>query len=101
MTGTLIDAGREVTLEMKIEMNLERTKYMLPTSRQNTIKIRMLKKENRLFENVSQFKYLGMTVSNQYLIQEEIKKRLNSGNASYLSNQSLLCSRLPSKTLKI
>jgi hypothetical protein len=30
---------------------------------------------------VEQFKYLGMTVTNQNLIQEEIKSRLNSGNA--------------------
>jgi hypothetical protein len=50
---------------------------------------------------VSQFKYLGTTVTNQYLIQEEIKKRLNSGNACYHWVQSLLFSRLPSKNLKI
>jgi hypothetical protein len=30
---------------------------------------------NRSFENMPQFKYLGMTVTNQNLIQEENKRR--------------------------
>jgi hypothetical protein len=50
---------------------------------------------------VSQFKYLETTVTNQNLILEEIKRRLNSGNAWYHSVQSLLPSRLLSKILKI
>jgi hypothetical protein len=53
---------------------------------------------NRLFENVSQFKYLRMKVTNQNLIQEEIKRRLSSGNASYHSVQS---SHLLSKNVKM
>jgi hypothetical protein len=44
-----------------------------------------LKIANRWLENVSQFKYLWTTVTNQNLIQEEIKRRLNSGNACYYS----------------
>jgi hypothetical protein len=60
-----------------------------------------IKIANRWFENVSQFKYLGTTVTNQNLIQEEIKRRLNYGNACYHSVQSLLSSRLLSKNLKI
>jgi hypothetical protein len=50
---------------------------------------------------VSQFKYLGTTITNQNLIQEEIKKRLNSGNACYHSVQNLLSSCLLSKNIKI
>jgi hypothetical protein len=50
---------------------------------------------------VSQFKYLGTHVTNQNLIQEEINRRLNSGNACYQSVQNLLSSRLLSKNLKI
>jgi hypothetical protein len=40
-------------------------------------------------------------VANQNLIQEEIERRLNSGNACYHSVQTLLSSRLLSKNLKI
>jgi hypothetical protein len=50
---------------------------------------------------VSQFKYLGTTVSNQNLTQEEIKRRLNSGNACYHSVQNLLSSCLLSKNVNI
>jgi hypothetical protein len=42
-----------------------------------------------------------ITVTNQNLIEEEIKRRLNSGNACYHSVQNLLPSRLLSKNLKI
>jgi hypothetical protein len=48
--------------------------YMLLSRHQNVGQNRDIKKtKNRLFENVSQFKYLGTTVTNQNLIQEEIK----------------------------
>jgi hypothetical protein len=40
--------------------------------------------------NVSQFKYLKITVTNQNLIQEEIMRRLTSDNACYRSVQNFL-----------
>jgi hypothetical protein len=50
---------------------------------------------------VSQFKYSATTVTNRNLIQEEIKRRLNSGNACYHSVQNFLSSRLLSKNIRI
>jgi hypothetical protein len=51
---------------------------MLVSRGKNAGQNREIKIGNRSFENVSQFKYLGATVTNQNLIQEEIKRRLNS-----------------------
>jgi hypothetical protein len=68
---------------------------------QNAGQTRKIKIGNRSFENVSHFKYLGTTVTNRNLFQEEIKKRLNSGNECYHSVQNLLSSRLLSKNVKV
>jgi hypothetical protein len=74
---------------------------MLLSRHQNVGQNRDIKIANRSSENASQLKYLGTTVTNQNLIQEEIKRRLNSGNACYLSVKNLLSSRLLSKNVKI
>jgi hypothetical protein len=56
-----------------------------------------IKVADRSYENVAHLKYSRITVTNQNLIQEEIKMRFNSGNACYYSVQNLLSSSLVSK----
>jgi hypothetical protein len=76
-TETLIDATKEVGLEINVEI----TKYMLLSLHQNVGKNRVIKVGNRSFGNLAHFKYWRTTVTNQNLFQEEIKRRSNSGNA--------------------
>jgi hypothetical protein len=56
---------------------------------------------SRSLRNVPQFRYFGMTETNKNLILEEIKRRVNSGNACYHSVGKRLSSRLMSKNVKI
>jgi hypothetical protein len=85
-TETVTDASKEVGLEI----NVEKTKYMLLSRNKNVDQNRDIKIANRSFENVSQLKYFGTTVTNQNLIQKEIKRRQNS--TLYQSVQNLVFS---------
>jgi hypothetical protein len=74
----------------------------MPLSRhQNAGQNHDIKIGNSWFENVAQLRYLGTTIANENLIQEENKRRLNSGNICYHSVQNLLFSRLLSKNIKV
>jgi sorting nexin-29 len=95
-TESLLEANGDVGLEI----NAEKTKYMImsrhPNSEQNQSMI-----TNESFEKMAKFKYLGMTLTNQNDIHDEIKSKLNSGYACRYSVYNLLFSRLISRNLKI
>jgi hypothetical protein len=95
-TDTLIDASKEVSPET----NVEKTKYMLLSLHQNAGQSHGRKGANRSLENVAELRYLGTTVTDPNLIQEEIEKKSNSGNACYRSVKKYLTSCEQSKNLK-
>jgi hypothetical protein len=68
--GTLNDASKEVGLNI----NVEQTKYMLLSRLQNAGQNRDIKIVNIVLKCVT-VQYFGTTVTNQNLIQEEIKRR--------------------------
>jgi len=89
------------TREIGLEVNADKTKYMVMSRDQNAGKNHSVRIDNSTFERVEEFKYLGTTLTNQNSIAEEIKSRLRSANACYHSAQNPLPSRLLSKNLKI
>ena len=56
---------------------------------------------NKSCERLEHFSYLGTSLMDQNSFHEEIKVRLQSGNACYYSVQKLLSSSLLSKNIKI
>jgi hypothetical protein len=89
------------TKEIGLEVNADKTKYMIMSPDQNAERSYSIKMDNISIERLEEFKYLGTTLTNKNSIQEEIKSRLKLGNACYYSVQNLLSSSLLSKKLKI
>ena len=87
--------------ETGLEVNADKTKYLVMSRGKNAGRSHNTKIDKSYLERVKEFKYLGTTLTNQNSIQEEIKSRLKSRNACYLSVQNLLFSSLLSKSLKI
>jgi len=96
-TEALIVARKETGLEL----NADKTKYMVMYRDQNAGHSHSMKTDNSSFGRVEDFKYLGTTLTNHNSIQGEIRNRLKSGKACYHSVQNLLSSSLLSKNLKI
>jgi glycerol-3-phosphate O-acyltransferase len=95
-TEALLAASKKVGLEE----NPEKTKYTLMSRSQKAGQKHSIKTATRSFEDVAKFKYLGTTLTDKNCMQEEIKSRINSGDACYHSVQSVLSTRLLTRNVK-
>jgi hypothetical protein len=86
----LLDASKEVGLKLMLMSRCQKA------GQKHSIKI-----ANRSIEDVAKFKSLGTALTDQKCMREEIKSRLNSGNACYRSVHSLLSSPLLSGNVKV
>ncbi|KAJ4441039.1 hypothetical protein ANN_10888 [Periplaneta americana] len=100
-----IRGNTEILLEpsktIGLEVNPEKTKYMIMSRDENIVRNGNIKIGNLSFEEVEKFKYLGATVTNINDTREDIKNRINMGNDCYYSVEKLLPSSLLSKNLKV
>jgi len=70
--------------ELGLEVNVDKTKYMVMSRDQNAGLSHSIKTDNSSFERVGDFKYFKKNLRNQNSIQEEIKSRLKSGMLAIL-----------------
>jgi hypothetical protein len=73
------------TKKIGLEVNADKTKYMIMSRDRNAGRDDTVKTDNSSIERVETFKYLGTTLTDQNFIQEEIKSRLKLGNTCYHS----------------
>jgi hypothetical protein len=89
--------GKHLCESFLIQAGVTQGDVLPPVLFNFAIEFNEIKSAKRSSENVSQYKYLETTVPKHNSGQEEIKLRLNSGNACYYSVQTSLTSRLLSK----
>ncbi|KAJ4436949.1 hypothetical protein ANN_17081 [Periplaneta americana] len=78
-TGILLEGSKETGLEL----NPEKTKYMIMSRDENIVRNGNINTGNSTFQEVEKLKYLGATVTNINDTWEEIKHRINMGNALF------------------
>ena len=93
----VVVAGKETGLEV----NVNKTQYMVMSGDQNGSTSHSMKIDNSSFGRMGEFRYLGTALTYQNCIQGEIKSRLKSGNACCHLVQNILCCGLLSKNLYI
>jgi len=96
-TEALVDSSKE----NRLEVNADKTKYMVMSGDQNGGQSHNMKTDNSCFERAGQFILLGKTLTYKNSVQVQIKNRLMPANAGYHSVQNLMSSSLLSKSINI
>jgi hypothetical protein len=82
-TKALLDDSKEVG----VEVNPEKSKYMLMSRSQMVGQMLNIKIANKSFEYVARFKYFGTTLTDQNHMQEEIRSRQIRGTLLPFSSE--------------
>jgi hypothetical protein len=90
----------EVRRDVDLGITVEKTKYMIMSRHPNSGQNQNIRTANESFENVAKFKYLGTTLTNQNVIHDEIKRRLNSEILALIQSK-IFCLRGSYKKLRL
>jgi hypothetical protein len=95
------EASVVVSKEIGLEVNADKSKYMVMYRDQKAGRNCSIKTDCSSFGRVEEFKYLGTTLTYQNYIQEEIKNRLKPVNACHHLVKNLSSSSLLSKNKRL
>jgi hypothetical protein len=88
---------RGCCIEIGLDINADKTKYMVMPRDQNTGQSHNIEIGNSVCERVEEFKYLEIILKDKNCIQEDIKRSLKSGSTCYHLVQNRWYSNLLSK----
>lgn len=87
--------------QVGLVINQEKTKYMIIQKNEINHTSRTVNINNKEFEVVSNFKYLGININERNQIEHEINARLNNANRSFYSMHKILKSKSVTQNTKV
>jgi hypothetical protein len=75
-------------------VNYKKTKYVIVSALESRWKLEVLHIGNKIFDGVSDFKYLGNLFDNENKISCCVMERIQAGNKAYYANLHLFKSKL-------